>query len=151
METLELLAKNEEQVSELYKLYARVLPQYKELWLELADEEINHAAWIRDFTKDIDSGKLILNKKRFPVEAFNTYYEYLKESIKRADERGIEPVEAFTVALYIEKSLIELKFFEAVVSSCKSFNEIALRLSEATKGHFKKIEEYWSKVKDKTV
>ncbi len=151
MNTLELLAKNEEEVSELYRQYAKILPKYKDLWLELAGEEILHAAWIRDFIKDTEKGALVINPKRFPVAAFNTYHEYLQKAMEKAAKREFDSIQAFTAALYIEKSLIELKFFEAIVTSCKSFNEIALRLSEATKGHYQKIEEYWLKVKDKRI
>ncbi len=151
METLELLAKNEEEIGELYKLYARLLPQYKDLWLELSAEEMNHAKWIRDFAKGIEEGALIINTKRFPAAAFNTYHEYLQGAMEKADTRGIEPIQAFTAALYIEKSLIELKFWEVIDTGSEDFDKVALRLREATNGHVKKIEEYWSKVKDKRI
>ena len=144
-----MLAKNEEEIGELYKLYAIKLPQYKDLWLELADEEVTHAKWIRDFAKGIDKGSIFLNKKRFPEEAFQTYHEYLQGSMSRAQLKGIEPMQAFTVALYIEQSLIELKFWEVIDTGSEEFDKVALRLSEATTGHIKKIGDYWAKVKDR--
>lgn len=149
MEILEMLAKNEEEIGELYKLYAIKLPQYKDLWLELADEEVTHSKWIRDFAKGIDKGSIFLNKKRFPKAAINTYHGYLQKSYKEASLKGIEPIQAFTTALYLEQSLIELKFFEVIDTGSEDFDKVVLRLSEATKGHIKIIEEYWAKVKDK--
>ena len=149
MDILELLAKNEEEIGELYKLYARVLPKYKDLWLELSAEEMNHASWIRDFAEGTEKGTLVINQKRFPAATFNTYHEYLHGAMEKAAKHGIEPIQAFTAALYIEKSLIELKFFEVIDTGPEDFDKVALRLSEATRGHVKKIEEYWSKVKDK--
>jgi hypothetical protein len=149
MDTLELLAKNEEEISELYKLYAKILPQYEYFWLRLADEEVAHAAWIRDFANGIEKGTLFLNKKRFPVASLNTYHEYLKKSMKEASLKSIEPIQIFTTALYLEKSLVELAFFEVIDTGSEDFDKVVLRLREATKSHVKKIEEYWSKVKDK--
>ena len=149
MDTLELLAKNEEEIGELYKLYARMLPHYKDLWLELADEEVIHAKWIRGFAKGIEKGSIFLDKKRFPMAALSTYHEYLQKSVGEASLKGIEPIEAFTMALYIERSLLELKFFEVIDTGSEDFDRVVLRLSEATKGHIKIIEEYWAKVKDR--
>jgi rubrerythrin len=149
MDTLEMLAKNEEEIGELYKLYARVLPQYQDLWLELADDEMNHARWIRDFAKGVDKGTLVLNKKLFPESTFNYYHDYMQGAMEKASKRGIEPMQAFTSALYMEQSLIEKRCFEAVDTGSAEFDKVALRLQQETIGHAKKIEDYWSKVKDK--
>ena len=148
MDTLELLAKNEEEIGDLYELYAKIMPQHKDLWLELSKEEMGHAAWIRDFAKGTEKGKLTLNKRRFPAESFQTYHEYLKGSMGKASLRGIEPMQAFTTALYIEQALIELKFWGVMDTGSVEFDNVALRLHNATKKHIEEIGEYWAKVKD---
>ncbi len=149
MDTLELLSKNEEEISELYGLYAKILPHYKDFWLELMNEEIGHASWIRDFANGIEKRALFINPQRFPMEAFNTYKEYLHGAIDRASRKGIDPIQAFTSALYVEQSLIELPFFAVIDTGSEDFDKVVLRLREATEWHIKKIEEYWSNVKDK--
>lgn len=151
MDILEMLAKNEEEMSALYRLYARVLPLYKDLWLELAADEMEHAGWIRDFAKSTDKGKLVLNKKLFPESTFSYNHDYMQGAMEKAAKRGIEPIQAFTAALYIEQSLIEKKCFDVVDSGCAEFDEVALRLQQATRGHAQKIEDYWAKVKDKRI
>lgn len=151
MDTLEMLAKNEEEMSELYRLYAMVLPQYKDLWLELAADETEHARWIRDFARGVDKGTLILNKKMFPEATFSYYHDYLQGAMEKASKRGIEPIQAFTSALYVEQSLVESKCFEGVGTGSADFDKVALRLQQATEGHVKKIEGYWAKVKDKRI
>jgi hypothetical protein len=151
MDTLELLATNEEEISDLYKLYAQKLPQYENLWLELSREETDHAAWIRDFARGIEKGTLYINQKRFPTEAFQTYHEYLQGSLAKTSSRGIEPMQAFTSALYIEQALIELKLWEVIDTGSEGFDKVALRLRIATKKHIEIIEEYWAKVKDNKI
>jgi rubrerythrin len=147
MGPLELLAGNEEEISDLYKLYAGIMPQYKDLWLELSNEETDHAVWIRDFIRGIKKGTLFINEKRFPAEAFQTYREYLQESMKEAVSGAVDDIRAFTVALYIEQSLIDLNFWEVLDAGSEDFNKVALRLQNATKGHIEKIKKYWLKVK----
>lgn len=148
MDTLEMRAKNEEGMSELYRLYARLLPQYKDLWLELAGDEMDHAGWIREFAKGVNKGTLTLNKKLFPESTFNYYHDYMQGAMEKASKRGIEPIQAFTAALYMEQSLIESKCFEADDSGSADYDKVAGRLQQATKAHAQKIEDYWLKVKD---
>jgi rubrerythrin len=151
MDTLEMLAKNEEEISELYRLYARVLPQYKDLWLELAADETEHARWIRDFAGGVDKKALVLNKKLFPESTFGYYHDYMQGAMEKASKRGIEPIQAFTSALYMEQSLVESKCFEGAGTGSEDFDKVALRLQRATEAHVKKIEDYWTKVKDKRI
>jgi hypothetical protein len=44
----ELLANNEESISEHYKIYSDKFGEHKNFWSELAEQEKNHALWIRD-------------------------------------------------------------------------------------------------------
>lgn len=151
MDILEMLAKNEEEMSELYRLYAKVLPQYKDLWLGLAADETEHAHWIRDFAKGVDKATFVLDKKLFPESAFSYYHDYMQGAMEKASKRGIEPIQAFTAALYMEQSLVESQCFEVVDTGSVDFDKVALRLQQATKGHVQKIENYWSKVKDNRI
>ena len=148
MEILELLAENEEHIARLYRLYSEKLPKFKDFWSQLADEEIEHASWIRDFASGVKEDTLQINEKRFPRSALQTYKEYLDGSIEKATRKGVDTMSAFTTALYIEESLIELKFFEVIDSGSEDFDKVLLRLKKATAEHNNRIKEYWVKIKD---
>ena len=148
MWVLELLAENEEHIARLYRLYAEKLPKFRDFWTRLADEEIEHASWIRDFAGGVKDNTLYLNEKRFPREALQTYREYLEGSMEKAIRKGVDTISAFTTAFYIEESLIELKFFEVIDSGSEDFDKVLLRLKKATVEHNNIIKEYWAKVKD---
>lgn len=148
MEIIELLAENEEHISRLYQLYAEKLPKYRDFWENLADEEMTHASWIREFADGVKEKTLYIDEKRFPREALQTYREYLNGSMVKASRTGVNVMGAFTTALYIEESLIELKFFEVIDSGSEDFDKVLSRLKKATVEHNKRIKEYWTKVKD---
>lgn len=148
MEILELLAENEEHISRLYQLYAEKLPKFRDFWMKLADEEIMHATWIREFAEGVKDKTLYINEERFPREDLQIYGNYLDGSMRKALKKGIDIMGAFTTALYIEESLIELKFLKVIDSGSEDFDKVLLRLKTATIEHNERIKEYWTKVKD---
>ena len=148
MEILDKLAENEEHISRLYRVYAEIMPAHKEFWSKLADEEIEHASWIRNFAEGVEGGTLAIDEKRFPRNALQTYSQYLDGSIDRAARKGVDVMGAFTTAIYIEESLVELKFFEVIDSGSEEFDDVLLHLKKDTIEHNKRIKEYWSKIKD---
>ncbi len=148
MEILELMAENEENIARLYQLYAEKLPDFEDFWLKLADEEIEHASLIRDFAAGVEKGIYNLDEKRFPPGALQTYKAYLDGSMQKAIRKGVDTISAFTTAMYIEESLIELKYFEVIDSGSDDFDEVLSRLKKATTEHNKRIKEYWTKIKD---
>lgn len=148
MEILELMAENEEHISRLYQLYGEKLPKFKDFWNQLADEEIMHATWIRNFAEGVKDKTLYINEKRFPREALQTYKDYLDGSMQKALRTGIDTMGAFTTSLYIEESLIELKFLKVIDSGSEDFDKVLLRLKTATIEHNERIKEYWTKIKD---
>ncbi|MFC1847127.1 ferritin family protein, partial [Chloroflexota bacterium] len=148
MEILELMAENEENIAHLYRLYAEKLPKYGNFWSRLADEETEHASMIRKFAAGVEKGTYHLDEKRFPPGALQTYEAYLDGSMQKAIKVGVDVMSAFTTALYIEESLIELKFFEIIDSGSDDFDEVLLRLKKDTGEHSGRIKEYWTKIKD---
>lgn len=148
-EILEMMAKNEEGIARLYGLYAERMPEHSSLWTELAGEEMQHASWIRAFNEGVGEGSLVLDEKRFPREALQTYAEYLNINLAKARQVGEDIAQYFVTALYIEESLIEAKFFQVIDTGSKDFDKLVLRLKLATLEHIERLREYWEGVKEK--
>jgi hypothetical protein len=112
LESLELMARNEEQVSRLYHLYAQKLPEKKEFWEQIAVEEDGHAEIIRGIIPYIQDGTALLKEERFKKEAILAFLGHLEEANRKATERSVALINAYSTALNIEKSLIEKDFFK---------------------------------------
>ncbi|MBG7616793.1 MAG: hypothetical protein IZT57_00275, partial [Chloroflexi bacterium] len=65
MDMLEILAQNEEKISQLYDVFAKQYPPYKGFWAELSQDEKEHAEWIRKIIPQVKSGKVKLDSGRF--------------------------------------------------------------------------------------
>ncbi len=143
MEMLELLAANEELISNLYTSYADRFPEHKDFWQGLAIDEIKHAKWLRAIDAQHTRGRMEVDVKRFNKEAIKTYHQYLKEEISKVSN-DLPLKVALTTSLYIEKSLIEQKYFEVLTGDSAKVRKTLANLEEATKDHINRVQKAWS-------
>jgi len=141
---VELLAKNEESIGHLYQVYAERFPEYDEFWSGLAMEEIEHSNWIHDLMKKVREGSVYIVKGRFKEQAIDTFLGYLGREIAKAKAETIPLIESLSTALYIEKSLIERKYFEVFDSDSAELTHLLEDLRSATEWHVQKIEKVWN-------
>jgi rubrerythrin len=141
VEVLDMLAGNEEAVGRLYRIYAEKFPEALDLWVELADEENSHAASIMLLKKDVLDRKLHLQPGRFKGAAIQTYHKYLEGEIAAA-QKGTNLIYALSVAMSIEDSLIERKFFEIFTTDAPEMQHVLHDLEEATRRHSRRIREF---------
>lgn len=148
IQTIELLAQNEEVLVELYKLYSQQHPEYKDFWQSISDDEAQHAQWLRALIGQINSGTLSFNPDRFNQQNVFDFLQHGRQSLERA-RQAISPIkDTLLLSLKIEKSLIESKFFEAVQADALPLREVLARLAMATELHIAKIEEALLKVNE---
>ena len=115
------------------------MPEYKQFWLELAQEETAHAVWIRNFRDKAEEGSVYFNEERFNIEAIQTYLREVKKDIAETKSKELSLINALSRALAFETSLIERKFFEIFEGDSVELKHILLNLAEATKKHGEKI------------
>jgi len=144
METLEMLAQNEEKIGQLYKIFASNHKEYKEIWEELCSDEKEHAAWIRKFIPQVKSGQVTLESRRFSIEAIASYQSYLDDEIKKAKKKEQPLMTALTITLYIEKSLMEHRFYDIVKGDPVELHRLLTQLEEATISHLARVQKTWS-------
>ena len=144
-DVVEAMAKNEEAVSRLYQAYADKFPAQKAFWSGLAADETTHAAWIRGLQAKMREGSLSINRDRFKIQPVRGFTAYLERETTTAREPGMSPINALSVALYIEESIIEQRFFEVFVADAPELKRILSDLANSTKGHLDKVREEWGK------
>jgi len=144
-EVIEAMAKNEEAVSRLYQAYADKFPGQKAFWSSLAADETSHAGWIRSLQAKMRDGSLAVNRDRFKVQPVRGFTAYLERELASAREPGMSPVNALSVALYIEESIIEQRFFEAFQPDAPDLRRVLADLVTATRSHLEKVRDEWGK------
>ena len=147
MSTLQILAINEELIGELYKAYAQRFLAYEDFWEGLADEESQHARWIWNLCEMIEDGSLYVDEKRFPKEAIETYHNYLKEELRRTRTEDMLLLNALSIVMYIEKSLIERRYFEVFTGDGAELREVLSRIKVAEEDHYDRVQKAWSENK----
>lgn len=136
-----LMAQNEENVSQLYKAYANKFPDWKDFWLSLAEEEIEHADWIKKLYDTAKKGSLYIDENRFSIESIKQFIAYSEERLNEAIEGKITLKKALSVAYDIEHSLIEKQFFPIFNGDSEELKDTLHKLEVAISHHRVKVKE----------
>ena len=134
---LDKLAEVEESVGRLYSAYAALFPDYGQFWSGLVEEEKQHAIWVRELRSYIVKGMAKFSENRFNIFAIQTYINYLKDELEKA--KGRVSINALSIALYIEESLIEQKYFEIVDGDSQELKQTLNNLANATQSHIQRV------------
>ena len=144
---LQMLAANEEAVGKLYETYANKIPEHEEFWFGLAMEEADHANWLLDLITKVNKGSASVYESLFKTEDIQDFHNYLTEQLDRAKQERISFVEALAIALNIEKSLIERKYFQIFEGGSEEYWHVLEYLASATENHIKVIQKQLDKQK----
>jgi rubrerythrin len=143
-EIIEALAKNEANVAELYRKYGERFPEYKEFWNSLAAEEIGHADKLRSLSKVSTEYNLNI-RSRFNITAIQNFSKHVLTEINHSRLENSSIINALSVALYIEQSLIEHKYFEVFDSDSIAIKQVLSSLAEDTNRHMETVRRLWAK------
>ena len=144
-EVIEAMAKNEEAVSRLYQAYSERFPDQKAFWSSLASEETTHAEWIRSLQTKAREGSVFFARDRFKMQPVRGFSAYLERELATARQPGMSPINALSVAVYIEESIIDQRFFEVSAADNPELKRILNDLATATRSHLEKVREEWGK------
>jgi len=147
MSLIEAMAQNERFIGKLYLKYSDKFQECRELWDRLAQEEEIHAGWLLGIQDNLDQSSANAGGKRFNKSTINTFCDYLKSEMEKLDAEEVLLINALSVSLYIEQSLIEHKYFEVLGSDSEELKNTFSRLKSETENHLKQIKEVWLKHK----
>jgi rubrerythrin len=147
---IDLMAKNEEAIGQLYRTYAARFPNTQDLWLGLAAEEGNHASWVRGLMEVTDQSLHIM-PNRFRSAALLTFTTYVKRETVAATAASLQLISAISVALDIEQSLIERKYLEVVSADSPDLKQVLHDLETATRAHILRLQEALNKHRPPTI
>ena len=145
----EMLASNEEVVGRLYQACAKKYPECEDFWTGLAVDEKTHADWIRQLAGQVGEGRIHIEPGRFKKEAIESFGKYVQEEISRIKGSDLPLITALSIALDIEKSVMESNFFEIFATDSEELKHVLHDLAEATEEHVKRVEECWAHYRSK--
>lgn len=111
VDIIDLLAYQEYKLAVLYNIFGASLPEYSELWAEMAIEEIEHQRLIRAFKPYIDEGKIYFNAMILKIAFVEAHINSIENMIKRYEQDPPGIKEALEVALNIENSMLDQDLF----------------------------------------
>ena len=142
------LAKNEMAIGLLYREFAKRMPEEKDFWNHIAEEEDGHANKINILNDSIHAGDLGFKEGRFNINDVEKISRFIKEETLRVEKGLLSKKKMYQVAEEIETGLLENKFFEVFDTddegSKKILNEIRLETIE----HLKSVRKHLSEIKD---
>lgn len=138
---LELLAGNEETIGRLYTKYSQRFHEMEDLWNGLADDERNHAIWIRNLKEKTKNRESYVNPERFKPAAVKTFIAHTEKEIIEASKPGYQLINALSIAFFLEDSLIEKKYFEVISTDSADLKNLLQKLESATRKHALRIKE----------
>jgi hypothetical protein len=146
--TIGALAKNETAIGSLYREFAKRMPEEKDFWNHIAEEEDDHANKINILNDSVHAGNLGFREGRFNINDVERISRFIKEEMFRAKNGLLSKKRMYQVAEEIETGLLESKFFEVFDAddegSKKILNEIRLETIE----HLKSVRKHLSEVRD---
>jgi len=140
LETVELMAQNEDLTGSLYDIFAEKFTVSGHFWRKLAKEERGHAQILRWMASRIVENNGACEGV-FSIEAARFLHKYLLKNIDQAKNQDIALVFALSIALDLENSLLEKDYFKVVDADSQEFKRSILKLVDDTKRHEKLIRE----------
>ncbi len=142
--TIEMLAEHEETIGRLYAGYAEIFPEHKAFWVTLAFEESDHAKKIRELIEDRKKGHVMYDAEKYDSKAIKASSDYLRQQIDKCRNEYVSLVNALSVALNIEKAIIDGKVFEAFKGRTQRTRELIRELAKSVTDHYQAIQQKWS-------
>jgi hypothetical protein len=144
---LKSLSELEESVGRLYEIYAEVFPEYSQFWSELVSEEMQHANWLRQVQSKAIQGNVKFSETRFNANAIQTFLNYLRDEAEKARLKQRSLLNAFSIALQLEESLMERKYFSVVDGDSIELRQVLTDLAAGTQAHITRVRHALEKYK----
>jgi hypothetical protein len=145
VQVVELLLEHEASLSKLYDLYSSLFKNHRHFWHDLSRAEQRHANWLRELEPTLSDGEAFARCDRFRAQAIRCSVDYVQHEIDRAQTQPLKLINALSVASWIERALLEKKFFEVFDTDSPRLKAVLQRLSEETAEHAKTVHLAWEK------
>lgn len=137
---------HEKAIGRLYAAYAHRFSRDREFWLDLSQEEQQHANWVESLRLRVAEDPASLVVDRFPTGAIELSLVYVNRLIENADASHLTRIKALSIALDLERALLEHRYFEVFRSDNPQVRQILHLLRQDTQSHLQKVQHLWESV-----
>ncbi len=138
---VDLLITMELKVASLYQLLAEQLPDHRDLWLEMHNEELQHAQWLEYLAKRVAAGAALFHEDNTRTYTIQAYLDYVDGAIHKARAGGLTMTTALALSVDLESSLLERKVFHYFRDDDRELKATFSRLAAESFNHAKKVKE----------
>jgi rubrerythrin len=135
-----LLTEHEQAIGRLYRTYTNKFPEQQEFWSKLADEEDEHAQWLRRLLVRVEEGLGCVRADRFDRSAVEASIQRIGRTVKDAAKPGFSLMDAFDTAMILEETLLECKYFEVFEGTAAEVVQVQYCLADATEDHCRRLQ-----------
>lgn len=139
-EILRSLVKWESSIGRLYGVYSEKLPEMAEFWSKMSAQEQDHARMLESLECKLDEGFLFWNIGKFQKDFILDELMIVDTAMTEAQGPDLTAHDAMTVAIKLESSLLDSKFYSVVKSDAPDFTAMAEVLQQATQNHLRSVQ-----------
>jgi rubrerythrin len=150
LEALQVMAEAEDAVGEFYLTCANFPGEDRSFWMQLAGEEASHRVNIQKMAETISQNpeKFSLHRP-FNAAAVRTFVSFLRRSTADLRENKVPREKLLFLARDIERSLLELSYFEIVKSPDPTHDKALREILVQTAAHNSRLEQKISQISAK--
>lgn len=145
-ELIQEIIRHEVSLEKMYKQFAKSHPNHRQFWSQIAREEALHVKWIKSLADHYTNGHIGLSDIKLNHQTLKTSISHLERQIEASKNGRLSLLNAVSIALDIEKSMIENKFFEIFDLGEGKRRQIRAGLEKETSKHRQKLEKLLSEL-----
>jgi len=145
-ELIDEIRLHELALANMYNQFAKSHPDYTQFWSKLADEESRHAKLIESLGRHYRNGHIDLSEFKLNLQAIKTSITHLEKQTQASKNGNLSLLNSLSIALDIEKSMIDKKFFAIFDLDGAKQAQIRSGLEKETLKHRHKLENLFSKL-----
>lgn len=138
-ELVNLLMQYEKELAKLYATFATTFPEHSSFWKKLSNEELMHAALVKEILQKVDNKTVFIDSSRFKIRPLEISIEYAQEVSEKAEKGELNMLGALSIANTIENSIIEANYYEVFAGDSAGLNQALKKLQEASALHRQQI------------
>ena len=145
-ELIQEIERHELALAKMYAEFSRSHPDHGRFWSQLSREEAMHAKWIKSLGRHYNKGQVSLSAFKLNPQALKTSIAYIEKQTAESKKGSLSLLNAVSIALDIEKSLIDNKFFEIFDLDGSKHDRIRSGLEKETFKHRQHLEKLFAEL-----
>ncbi len=143
---IEALVHREQAVSRLYGLYAERFADYKAFWLELADEGVSHAKWLRRLYERTRDGSGCVDQSKLQAEPIEQSAARVEKFCGEASEGTVALSDALNIAVELERETLECSYAEVFKSKVPEILQVQYCLTYSAQKHLERARQFVAEI-----